>query len=169
MRHLKTLGPVPVLWDRWTLANPFAPRLTLRQLLAAAAPQTELMLDLKGGHPLLGPAVAAALPAGLRVTICSRSWRLLKSFARRNDVRVVHSVGSSRQLRALLRRFEGRVLDGISIHERLLDAETVAQLRRRADLLMSWPVNTVERARELVALGVDGLISDDLTRIAGEA
>ena len=39
VRHLKTLGPIPVLWDRWRLANPFAPRLQLDELLAAIGPE----------------------------------------------------------------------------------------------------------------------------------
>jgi glycerophosphoryl diester phosphodiesterase len=30
---------------------------------------------------------------------------------------------------------------------------------------MTWPVNTLERAQELVALGVDGLITDDLPAV----
>ena len=40
VRHLKTVGPLPILWDTWRLANPFAPRLELRDLLAAARRDT---------------------------------------------------------------------------------------------------------------------------------
>ena len=72
----------------------------------------------------------------------------------------MHSVGSARQLRRLRRQAAGTRLDGISIHERLLDSRTVHELRELAELIMTWPVNTRERARELVACGVDGLISD---------
>src|SRR5690348_2407672 len=61
VRHLKTLGPVPVLWDRWTLAPPWAPRLRLERLLAAVGAHTELMLDLKGRDRRLPALVAAAL------------------------------------------------------------------------------------------------------------
>ena len=57
VRHLKTLGPVPVLWDRWKLASPFGPRLVLAELLDAAGPQTELVLDLKGRERRLATAV----------------------------------------------------------------------------------------------------------------
>ncbi|MGH3143537.1 MAG: hypothetical protein ACRDO9_10460 [Gaiellales bacterium] len=32
---------------------------------------------------------------------------------------------------------------------------------------MTWPVNRPERARELLRLGVDGLITDDLAAISG--
>jgi hypothetical protein len=165
VRHLKTVGPLPIFWDRWRLAGPFAERLSLADLLAAAGPGTELMLDLKGRDTRLAHDVLAALPPGRRVTVCSRTWRLLEPFAGLEHVRVVHSVGSPRQLRALLRRFHR--LDGVSIHERLLDPRTAAELRARAALLLSWPVTTLPRARELAALGVDGLISSDL-RLAEE-
>jgi glycerophosphoryl diester phosphodiesterase len=37
----------------------------------------------------------------------------------------------------------------------------MASLRGMADLVMTWPVNRPERARALLGLGVDGLITDD--------
>jgi hypothetical protein len=43
----------------------------------------------------------------------------------------------------------------------LLDGDTVAALRARAGLVMSWPVNGLERARQSVGWGVHGLISDE--------
>ena len=165
MRHLKTLGPVPVLWDRWRLASPLAPRLRLDELLASTSPGTELMLDLKGRRTRLSTEVIARLEPRLgqrQVTVCSRSWRLLEPFEGLPGVRVVHSVGSERQLQALLRLGRRRRLQGISIHERLLTPTTVAEIREVADLVMTWPANASGRVRELVAMGVDGLITDRL-------
>jgi glycerophosphoryl diester phosphodiesterase len=164
VRHLKTLGPIPILWDRWELANPLAPRLVLGRLLEAVGHRTELLLDLKGRDPTLSRLVLAEL-AGCRspVTVCARSWRILEPFAGHAEIRTIHSVGTARELRRLRRRFSGRRLGGVSIHERLLDASTLADLRRLTTVVMTWPVNTVQRAHELVALGVDGLISDKLT------
>jgi glycerophosphoryl diester phosphodiesterase len=69
-------------------------------------------------------------------------------------------VGSARQLARLRRRFSGKALDGVSIHERLLDAETARELRAMTGTILTWPVNTAARAQELAALGVSGLISD---------
>ncbi len=158
VRHLKALGPL--LWDRWYLAPLGTPRLELDALLAAAGPDTALMLDLKGGRRL-ARRVAAALarrPGG--VSVCSRNWRALEGFIGDPDVCVVHSVGSRRQLRALRRRFAGRRLAGISIHHRLLDGATVAELRARAELIVSWPVATAEEARRLGGWGVDGVITE---------
>ena len=42
----------------------------------------------------------------------------------------------------------------------------VAELRSVAGLVLTWPVNVPGRARELVRMGVDGLISDRAGTIA---
>lgn len=160
VRHLKTVGPLPILWDRWQLANPFAPRLELDALLASVGPETGLMLDLKGWNRRLAELVLARLPDDRPMTISARSRRLLEPFAGREHIRRFQSVGSRRQLQALLRRDDLDELDGISIHERLLDEQVVAELRRSTPCVITWPVNDRGRASELAALGVDGLISD---------
>lgn len=162
MRHLKTAGPLPILWDRWQLANPFSPRLRLDALLEAWTGRAELMLDLKGRNLRLSELVLEAVRplVGVRpLAVCSRSWPLLEPFHGLDRVRVVYSAGKRRELRRLL-RLPGP-LDGVSIHADLLDAAVVRELRARARVVMSWPVNTAERARRLAALGVDGLISDE--------
>ena len=160
IRHLKTVGPLPLYWDRWALAGPRSRYPVLPDVLAAAGPGTELVLDLKGRSMRLAHAVRELLPAGRAVTVCARAWPLLDVFGDDAHVRRVHSVGTARQLRRLLRRDER--LDGVSIHERLLDASSAAELRARGATVLTWPVRTLLRARELVALGVEGLIVDDL-------
>jgi glycerophosphoryl diester phosphodiesterase len=157
VRHRKTIGPIPILWDRWELAPPWARRMLLDELLAAASPATELMLDLKGHDPRLPSLVLEAVRTSgrsARITVCSQDWRLLEPLTAHPDVRVVHSVGSARQLARL-----GRHLSGVSIHQRLLDAGVVEQLRARAPLVLSWPVESAEQARRLAGWGVQGLIS----------
>jgi glycerophosphoryl diester phosphodiesterase len=171
VRHLKTLGPVPVLWDRWTLAPPWAPRLRLERLLASIRPGTGLMLDLKGRDPRLPALVAAALgehAPGTPVTVCARHWPLLELLSETHDLHPVHSVGARRHLHALRRRYHGRRVRGVSIHQKLLDAPTVDDLHRRADLVMTWPVQTREQVRRLVGWGVPGLITDVPELVAAE-
>ena len=168
VRHLKTVGPIPIFWDRWKLAAPWRPRLELGQLLEATAPETELLLDLKGRRIEIAEAVRNTISPFLGArpfTVCARSWRLLAAFAGL-PVRRVHSVGSERQLRRLLGRIGEQRLEGISVHQSLLDRESVAALRAVADLIMTWPVNHTDRAEELLRLGVDGLITDYADRLA---
>jgi hypothetical protein len=168
IRHLKTLGPLPLYWDRWALASPFRRSLVLADLLRATGAGTELMLDLKGRRPRVAELVRAELEPYLshrRLTICARSWRLLDVFEGL-PVRRFASAGSRRQVRALVRRYAGRGIDGVAVHERLLDARAVGELRSVAGVVLSWPVNAPARALELVGLGVDGLISDRASLIA---
>jgi glycerophosphoryl diester phosphodiesterase len=169
VRHLKSVGPLPLYWDRWSVAAPWRRHLRLEELLAAAAPTTELMIDLKGRNPRLADRVVAAITPYLgnrRLTIAARCWPLLEQFEGL-PVRRLHSVGTARQLRALVRASAGTRLDGVTIHERLLDLAAVAELRRIAGVVMTWPVNDADRASELVGLGIDGLISDRPDAISG--
>ena len=169
VRHLKTAGPLPVLWDRWQVVAPWQPRLQLYELLAVTSDETELMLDLKGRNERLATLALAAIEPYLgrrRFTVCARRWRMLDAFAG-HPVRRVHSVGDARQFRRLLNRYAGHRIDGVSIHERLLDAESLSSLHAIADVVMTWPVNQPDRARELIRLGVHGLITDDPAGISG--
>jgi hypothetical protein len=168
VRHLKTAGPIPILWDRWRLQASWRPQLCLGELLAATAPETQLLLDLKGPRKRLAEGVVHALTPYLperRFTVSARWWRLLEPFAD-TPVRRVYSIGSARQLRLALRRFANHALEGVSIHERLADRETITALREIADVVMAWPVNESARARALLRFGVDGLITDDAAALS---
>jgi glycerophosphoryl diester phosphodiesterase len=103
-----------------------------------------------------------------RFTVCARSPRVLEPFVGL-PVRRFHSVGSKRQLARLLRGLASSRADGVSIHARLLDRDVVRELRRVADVIVTWPVNRAEDARRLTGLGVDGLISDEPAALLGAA
>src|SRR5215217_9154779 len=136
IRHLKTFGPLPVFWDRWQIAPPWHPHLLLSDLLATASPTTELMLDLKGKNRRLAERVVAELVPYLgqrRMTICTRAWPLLEAFEGL-PVRRIHSVGTARQLRALIRATSSRRIEGVSIHERLLDLTAATEDRKSTRL-----------------------------------
>jgi glycerophosphoryl diester phosphodiesterase len=171
VRHLKTVGPIPIYWDRWRVCGPDAVTLDLDTLLAAVHPTTELMLDLKGFSRRLGAGVLTALERHpeARVTLCSRNWRHLTPFEGRPGVRLVRSVGNRSQLRAVRRHLASHPLDGVSIHRRLVTPALVAELRRRVPLVMTWPVNTRETAHRLAEWGVNGLISDHPHALGGNA
>ena len=168
VRHLRTVGPIPILWDHWRLAAPWTPRLVLHDLIEATAPETELMLDLKGSRIRVAEQVRETVRPYLgtrRFTVCARRWTLLEPFAGL-PIRRVHSIGTARELRRFLERFAAERLDGVSVHERLLEPGSVASLRSIAEIIVTWPVNRPGRARELVRLGVDGLITDDAAALS---
>lgn len=164
VRHGKTIGPLPILWERWYLLPRDTPRPLLADLLAAAAPlPTDLMLDLKGPDPRMPGALGRALAGWAgerRVIVCSRIWRTVNRLRATREVRALHSVGSPRELRALTRRYRPGALEGVSVDHRLLSPAVVEALRERADLVWAWIVNDPERAALLAEWGVTGFISD---------
>jgi glycerophosphoryl diester phosphodiesterase len=130
------------------------------------------MLDLKGRDLRLSALVAAEIRRhrdGVAMTVCSRNWALLTPLQALEHVRLVHSVGSRRQLAALRNGLAAPELRGVSIHRRLLDPATIADLRERAGLLLSWPVVTAAEARTLWDWGVDGVITERFEALAAAA
>lgn len=168
VRHLKTMGPVPFLWDRWVLRPAWRHQtLLLEDLLPRLGPRTELMLDFKPGDAAYAHQVLQLMREimpGRQYTVCSQSWELLECFAGEPGVRVVHSVGNRRLLKAVLphlRNFPEETR-AISIHRKLLTPSVVAELRAEVPLVMSWPVNDDHTLRRLESWGVNGFIVDDM-------
>ena len=169
IRHTKTMGPLPWLWDRWYVVSARLPRLSLAELAAALPAERKLMLDLKGWHPWLGRRVAAAMAAGapgVPYVVCSRHWRMLDAFDGLDHVDVVHSARSRSELARLPRRLAGRRSWGVAVHRELLPRMDVPALLRKVEALLTWPVNTVEVLDEVASFGVTGVISDDLDQAA---
>lgn len=170
VRHAKTLWPLPIQWERWYLLGRDAPRPPLGTILPLIPPGVALMIDLKGPDPRLGPAVLRAagdLIAERGLTVSGRVWRTIDRLRGAEGVRTLHSVGSPRELRALLRRRGARRPEGVSIHRRLLTPAVAAALRESADQLWSWPVDDPEVARTLGGWGVTAFISDHPDRLLG--
>jgi hypothetical protein len=165
IRHTKTLGPLPWLWDRWYVVSARTPRLHLHEVAAHLPPERRVMLDLKGWQPWLGHRVAAAMAAaapGVPYTVCSRHWRMLDAFEGLPHVHLVHSVRSRRELGRVGRRLAAHPTWGIAVHRDLLGSVHLEALRSSVDALLTWPVNTESARAEALALGATGIISDDL-------
>lgn len=161
VRHRKTLGPW-WLWDRGELVRRRDVRVPqLHELLTAADGDPRLMLDLKGIHPWLPRRLAAALP-GTAVTICTQHWWMFPAFRDLANIRFVLSAGSRRGLRRLRARLRRRPAYGVCVHRRLLTPETVTELRRNADVVFTWPVDTAAELADARRLGVDGAIGKNL-------
>ena len=164
VRHLKTAGPLPFLWDRWELASASAPRLGLAELLEAGRHGTMLMLDIKGPRVRAARSVATLLHEvgyDRDVLVCGRNWSSVDVLAECIGVRPVLSARTKAELGRLeLRLRDSDPPDGVSVHRSLLDRDTVNRLRRRVDLLMSWPINDLGWLDRIVDVGVTGVISD---------
>jgi len=165
VRHLKTAGPLPFLWDRWELASASAPRLGLRELFEADRRGTTFMLDLKGRGPAVGTEVARLLHDVGRhhnVLACGRTWTSVETVAELPFVRAVLSARNRVELARLRRRLSAapRVY-GVSVHRSLLDAELVTSLCGQVEVVMTWPVNDLGTLDRVLEMGVNGVISDE--------
>ena len=166
VRHLKTAGPLPFLWDRWELASASRPRLGLAELLEADRRAATLMLDLKGRRPGLGLLVARHLQAaGLHrpILVCGRSWRHVLDVAQSTPcVRPVLSARNRWELAALVSHLASADggPHGVSVHRSLLDRGLVARLAEAVSVVMTWPVNDFAALDAVTRMGVSGVISD---------
>ena len=169
VRHSKHLRPLPVLWDRGAagleLSRTSVPQLELDALLRALDGTTSVMLDLKGPGGVgtrVAQAVHAAAPTA-PLLVCSRWWPGLDPFAALPEVRPVLTARNALELRRLPRRLAGgRRPYGVSVHRSLLSPAVVAALRERVEVVMTWGVNDLGTLADVVDVGVNGVISDDL-------
>ena len=177
VRHLKTMGPLPLLWDRWELRSARAPRLGLETLLTAVDDGVTFMIDLKGQDPAIGAEVARELHERAPerpVLVCSRNWAALAPFAGVGWVRTLRSARTRRELARLLTALDaggggahgstGAAPYGVSVHRSLLDPDVAAELHRHVEVVMTWPVNDDAALDDVLTLrgsGSLGVISDE--------
>lgn len=168
VRHLKTAGPLPFLWDRWELASARAPRFGLEELLQADREGALFMLDLKGRLPATGRVVAELLHGQGHhhdVLVCGRHWPTVERVAELSWVRPVLSARNRAERAALGRRLAapGRVTPyGVALHRSLLDAPLVSRLRAQVEVVMTWPIDDLAGLDLVVGLGVNGVITNEV-------
>jgi glycerophosphoryl diester phosphodiesterase len=165
VRHLKTAGPLPFLWDKGELVSGSAPRLGLQELLEADEHGTLFMLDVKGPWTWAGRDVARMLHEGGHhrpVLACGRWWPSIDAMAHLPYVRPVLSARNRFEMARLRRRLvRGPRPYGVSVHRDLLDRDVVAWLHEHVEVVMTWPVNDLASLDRLTAIGVRGVISDE--------
>jgi glycerophosphoryl diester phosphodiesterase len=166
VRHRKAVGP-HLYWEHWTELNRrdslVVPQ--LHELLAVAAGDPRLMLDLKGPSLAVAPRVAAAMrnhAPGLPFAVCTKQWRMLDAFAGETHIGRVLSANDLLQLARLRGRLRRQRAYGVSIRLSLLTEGVVAELRRATDRILAFPVDTEEALARARRVGVTGVISKNL-------
>lgn len=170
VRHDKTAGPLPFLWDRWSLKPSWEPRLLLDEVLAAASRRGRLFLDLKGRDAGLADAMNAAIEradAAGAVAFCG-GWRHLDGLRELvPQAPALYTVGTLERLEELRPRLARRDVTGVSIDSRILTASIVSGLREAGvETIVSWHVETEETVRRLLSWGISGFTSDSLALLA---
>lgn len=174
VRHLKTAGPFPFLWDKWELKKASAPRLGLEELLEADEHGSLFMIDMKTRKVSAGQAVARLLHDighHREVLVCGRYWPGVEAVAELPYVRPVLSARNRLEFPRLRARLDSPPAGspptyGVSVHRSLLDADTVAWLHERVELVMTWPINDTASLDAMLDIGVTGVISDELPVLA---
>ncbi len=172
VRHQKTFGPW-LLWDYpWEVALRSVVHVpTVAERLATLPDHGHIMLDLKGIRRALPKELVPVLRnAGSRVTVCTRRWWMLDTFAGDANVRLILSAGNSWELRRLLAIVEhhprewpgGRRAYGVSVKRTLLTPRIVADLHRSVEVVMTWKVDTPAELADARRLGVTGAIGKDV-------
>lgn len=173
-RHERRFAWLPFLYEKWYLRRLPRDRHGLEELLRESAGHgAGIFLDLKNG----GPAAAALLrriltasPHPDRIVASSQQWLMLRALRDMvPEVDAFYSIDVRAKLDLLL-----SVVDrddhprGVSCRHSLLSERTVRKLHDRGLQVVAWTVDDMERARELVSWGVDGLTTHRVAEMRGE-
>jgi glycerophosphoryl diester phosphodiesterase len=169
VRHDKSAGPIPFLWDRWSI-RPDGRALVLGEVFGAVAGRGKVFLDLKGTATDLAEAIAAeAARLGAADSIAaSGNWPHLDRLSNLlPGMPLFYSVGSVGRLDSLQPRLERESVSGISIDRDIVDPSVIAHLRAHGvRSIVTWHVETFDRAREVLDWGVDGITSSNIELLA---
>lgn len=163
-RHEKTLGDLPIRWDKWKLEWARSPRLPMGDLLRTIPNDVILMVDLKGRDRRLPATVLRAIAEtndAQPFAVCARRVELLDGFASSSALGTFPSVATELHVQRLEARRPRPYWAGISAHFELLSPRMMERLRAIAPLIISWPINGSPRLERAIELGVDGVITDE--------
>jgi glycerophosphoryl diester phosphodiesterase len=165
VRHVKTMGPIPLLWDRWELHPGWGHRLVLEEMMRATPEDYPLFLDLKGHDLSLAPRIVKAIgdaQPDRPIVLCGRHWPQMEAVEADPDVWVFYSVGSTEELTGVWLWLARQAHPAISISYHLLSPKVIQELKDAGATIIAWTVNDPVIARDLYRLGVDGFTTDNM-------
>ena len=171
VRHNKTLGPIPVLWDRWSLRPGWKRRLYLSEVIRAANGLGNLYLDLKGDEN----ALPAKLISELRLIGASDLafsspvwWYLDELKPEFPKAALFYTVSSVERLEEFRPRLARREISAVAIKNAVVSKDVIRELRDAGvEDITTWGVDTREDARAAFASGLNGVNSKNLELLAG--
>jgi len=134
----------------------------LAELLRETAGRARVFLDLKNGDSTAARLVRKALDEagpGVGLAASAQHWRILRSIQEvAPEVDLFYSIDVLAKLDLFLSIMERDGMPrGVSCRHQLLSEELVQRLHARGLAVVAWTVDDVDRARELVRWGVDGI------------
>ncbi len=160
---------------------------TLAQVLRLAAGKLRVNIELKDAESAIPVSDVVAGVAGLDWFASSADWDAFVDLAAASPDAKIYPlcVGNVEKLQAILpegiarEEFSGRDLEsalafalkhggeGVSIWEAGLDQEDIERIHQAGLQAWVWTVNDPFRAKELLAMGADGICTDDPELIQG--
>lgn len=127
----------------------------LLDLKTSGVPTTRLVAKLIAGHPATDVIVSTSSQQTLAEVGAAdpKSLRML-------------SIGTAAQLRAVLQSDPSSAYEGVSVADGLLTAETTLELQQHHLWIQAWTVDTMLRANQLAAWGVNGITTDNLSMLS---
>lgn len=173
-RHERRTRWLPLLFEKWYLRRVPSAAYGLDELLDETAHHsTGIFLDLKNGGAeaaaLMRRVLARRNPGG-RVVASSQQWRTLRAIREHSpEVDAFYSIDVRAKLDLFLSVVDRDTRPrGVSCRHRLLDQRMVRLLHQRGLLVVAWTVDDIERARELVSWGVDGITTHNVAEMRAE-
>jgi len=165
VRHEKSMGPLPWLWDKWKVYPADLERLLLDELMDALPAGQTVMLDLKGVGRV-GPSTLEHLHARSvehPLWVCARWWPSAQAFSDVPWAKVLLSARGRTEIGRLRRYLKaGHPAYGVSVHLSMLTPDLVGEIQSHGTKVLSWPVDDEPALTRARALGIDGAITKDL-------
>jgi glycerophosphoryl diester phosphodiesterase len=148
------------------------------ELLEKARGRRGLLLDIKGYYSAADQQAFAHTLSRLlarydmveATRVCSQNWSLLQALrqvAPAPSLSLHYTIERPAQWRAFLHLLEkGQPLTAVCLHRALLDTEKARLLEEKSIEIFTWTVDDRKEALRLLALGVDGIISNRLSLLA---
>lgn len=170
-RHERSIYPIPLWVERWYLR--VAPRrpIGLTELLDEVGNEATLFLDLKNGNGHAGRLIRQVLdkaPPGTRLVASSQFWRILREVAAQApEVDLFYSIDVRAKLDLFTSVSERDMgARGVSCRHTLLTRPLIERLHDRGFAVIAWTVDDLDRARELIEWGVDGITTHNVEELA---
>lgn len=168
LRHKRTLGSIPILWERWSIAPGWTKRYELRDLLHDTPEDVMLFLDFKGKSLELGPEVLKELRRSApqrMVSICGRNYPQLQIIADEPNILCFYSVGEESEWEGAKELIAASNHPALSLDASLATPERMEWISGIGGTVVCWNVRSAEHMEELRALGVDGFTTDQLSLV----
>ncbi len=170
VRHDKTAGPIPLLWERWSLKPGWKRRLVLAEVIRAAIGHGRIYLDLKGVEKRLPAMITSELRlAGLTdVAFSSPNWwyldKLKPDFP---DAVLFYTLSNLEWLEKFRPRLEAREISAVAINSEIVTKDVIDELRAAGVKdITTWGIDDREAAQAVFANGVNGVTSGNLELLA---